>query len=133
VTHARQSTASWRESNRLARISRTKTPTGTTFSFALNEQASVSFSFVQILRATPPAHGCPASTRGKGRRTNCATLSGGTLSFTGHSGRNRVAFAGRISNTDKLKPGRYELVIVATNSAGQRSVPVSLSFTIAGK
>ncbi len=37
VQHARQSTTRWREGNRLARISRVKTPTGTTFSFSLNE------------------------------------------------------------------------------------------------
>jgi hypothetical protein len=131
VAHARQSTTRWREANRLARISRAKTPTGTTFSFSLNEQARVSFSFVQILRATPVAHGCLASTRRKAPRTNCDTISRGALSFTGHSGTNRVIFAGRISSTAKLlKPGRYELVITATNAAGQRSAPVSLRFTI---
>jgi FG-GAP repeat len=111
VAHARQSAARWRESNQLARISRAKTPTGTTFSFSLNEQAAVTFSFTQIL----------ASHR---------RVKSGTLSFTGHSATNTVAFAGRISRADKLKPGRYELVITATNSAGQRSQSVSLSFTI---
>jgi alpha-tubulin suppressor-like RCC1 family protein len=130
VTHARQSASRWRESNRLARISANKTPTGTTFSFSLNERASVRFSFIQILRATPAARSCLASTRGKVQRTSCHTLTRGTLSFTGHSGTNRVAFAGRISYTDKLKPGRYELVITATNSAGRRSTSVSLIFTI---
>ncbi len=41
-----------------------------------------------------------------------------------------MIFAGWISHTSKLKPGRYELTIIATNSTGQRSTPVSLSFTI---
>jgi predicted phage tail protein len=41
-----------------------------------------------------------------------------------------VIFAGRMSRTSKLKPGQYELTITATNSSGQRSTPVSLSFTI---
>ena len=61
-----------------------------------------------------------------GRRTATA----GTLTFTGHSGTNKVAFQGRISPAKKLKPGRYTLVITATNSAGVRSAPKSLSFTI---
>jgi hypothetical protein len=41
-----------------------------------------------------------------------------------------VAFQGRISPVEKLEPGRYTLVITATNSAGVRSAPKSLSFTI---
>ncbi len=111
VQNARQSAKRWRESSKLARISRAKTPTGTTFSFSLNEQATVSFSFTQLLRVSP-------------------RVARGTLSFTGHSGTNHVVFAGRISRTNKLKPGRYELIITATNSTGQRSAPVSLGFTI---
>ncbi|MGA2163451.1 MAG: hypothetical protein ABSH36_03170 [Solirubrobacteraceae bacterium] len=111
VAHARQSATRWRESNQLARISRTKTPTGTIFSFSLSEPAAVTFSFNQVL--------------GSHRR-----VKSGTLPFAGHSATNTVAFAGRISRADKLKPGRYEVVIIATNSAGQRSQPVALSFTI---
>ena len=111
VQQVRQSTMRWREGNRLAHISRAKTPTGTTFSFSLNEEATVTFSFTRRVR---------------GRRTATA----GTLTFTGHSGTNKVAFEGRISSVKKLKPGRYTLVITATNSAGVRSAPKSLSFTI---
>jgi hypothetical protein len=54
----------------------------------------------------------------------------GTLSFTGHSGKNRVSFQGRISHSKKLLPGTYTLVITATNAAGQNSAPSRLSFTI---
>jgi hypothetical protein len=108
VQHARQSASRWREGNRLAGISRAKAPTGTTFSFSLNEQATVTFSF--------------ASSVG-GRKA-------GTLTFPGHSGTNKVAFQGRISPREKLKPGRYTLSITATNTAGMRSAPRSLSFTI---
>ena len=106
----RQSATRWRQGNGAARISRSKTPTGTTFSFSLNEPATVTFSFTQRV----------------GRRTAAA----GTLTFAGHSGTNRVAFQGRISAAKKLKPGRYTLAITATNSAGLRSAPKSLSFTI---
>jgi hypothetical protein len=109
VQNARQSTTRWREGNQLAGISRARTPTGSTFSFSLNEPATVTFSFTQ-----------------SGRRT----VTVGRLTFTGHSGSNRVAFQGRISAARKLKPGRYTLVITATNSAGVRSAPRSLTFTI---
>ena len=54
----------------------------------------------------------------------------GTLSFPGHDGTNSVLFMGRVSRTEKLKPGRYTLVITATNTAGQKSAPRKLGFTI---
>jgi hypothetical protein len=57
-------------------------------------------------------------------------VTAGRLTFTGHSGTNRVAFQGRVSRAKKLKPGHYTLVITATNSAGGRSAPRSLTFTI---
>jgi hypothetical protein len=42
-----------------------------------------------------------------------------------------VRFDGRISTTKKLTPGRYRLVITATDTAdGQQSTSRSLSFTI---
>jgi hypothetical protein len=59
-------------------------------------------------------------------------VTAGTLSFTGHAGRNKVSFQGRISATRKLRPGRYTLVITATAS-GKTSRPMTLSFTIASK
>jgi hypothetical protein len=131
LQNARQSATRWREGSRLAQISRGKTPTGTTFSFSLNEQATVRFEFAQIVRGRRSGHGCLAATHENMQRKSCSyTVTRGTLSFTGHSGTNNVVFAGRISRTDELKPGRYELIITTTNSTGQRSAPVSLSFTI---
>jgi hypothetical protein len=110
VQNARQTATRWREGNRLAATSRAKTPTGTTFSFSLNEQATVAFSFTQRVRGH--------------------TVTAGGLTFTGHSGTNKVKFQGRISSAKKLKPGRYTLAITATDSAGVHSAPSSLSFTI---
>jgi hypothetical protein len=52
------------------------------------------------------------------------------LSFVSHAGTNRVRFQGRVSPTNKLKPGRYALVITASKGSGQQSAPRSLSFTI---
>jgi hypothetical protein len=110
VQNARQSATRWREGNRLATVSRAKTSTGTTFSFSLNVQATVTFSFTH---------------RVKGR-----TVTAGGLTFSGRSGANKVKFQGRLSSAKKLKPGRYTLAITATDSAGVSSAPKSLSFTI---
>ena len=132
VQNARQSATRWREGSQLARISRGKTPTGTTFSFSLNEQASVTFSFVQTHGTCRRGHSCVAAIHKNIRhKKSCSAVTAATLSFAGRSGANNVLFAGQISRTSELKPGRYKLIIVATDSVGQRSTPVSLSFTIA--
>ena len=128
VRNARQSATKWREGDQLAHVSHRHTPTGTTFSFSLNEPAAVRFSFTQLSQS---AHSCLTQVHRLARHNRCnRTIGRGTLSFTGHSGTNAVTFAGRISRTDKLKPGLYRLAITAENTAGRRSAPVTLSFTI---
>ncbi len=132
VQGAGQSATRWREGNRLAHDNRAKTHAGTTFSFSLNEQATVSLSFLQLIEGRRSGDGCIAATHENRQRKNCSySVARGALSLAGHSGVNNVVFAGRISRTDKLEPGRYELVITATDAAGQHSAPASLSFTIA--
>ncbi len=133
VEGAGESATRWREGNPLAHhtSSHAKTPTGATFSFSLNEQATVSLSFLQLMEGRRSGHGCLAATHENRRRKSCSyTVMRGTLSLAGHSGVNNVLFAGRISRTSELKPGRYELIIIATDSTGQRSAAVSLIFTI---
>ena len=132
VGGAAETNKTWREGNALAKISRKrKPPLGTRFSFTLNEQASVSLSFTQKVTGRKVGAKCVAKSRKNAKHKACKrTVTVGTLSFTGHSGTNKVVFRGRISRTKKLKPGRYTLVITATNPAGARSAPKSLSFTI---
>jgi FG-GAP repeat len=131
VQNARQSTARWREGNRLARISRAKTPTGTIFSFSLGEQAAVTFNFAQRVSGREVGGRCVAqSVRNRSKPACGRSVTAGALSFTGHDGTDEVAFQGRISPVKRLAPGRYTVVITATDSAGARSAPKSLSFTI---
>jgi hypothetical protein len=136
-----QSHSRWREGGKLARESKIRRsagrsrkhrpPVGTTYSFALNEQASVSFAFTQQVRGHKVKGKCVAQTKRNRRRHACRrTVTAGTLSFSGHAGKNSVSFQGRISAFKKLRPGRYTLVITATNSAGQQSRPARLRFTI---
>jgi IPT/TIG domain len=133
VSGVSETAKTWRENNALPHISaKNKVPVGTTFSFALNEPATVTLSFTRQA-AGRKIHGtCAAQTkknRGKPRCTR--TILAGTLTFTGRPGTNKVRFAGRTSHTNKLKPGRYTLQITATNTPGKRSAPRSLTFTIA--
>jgi hypothetical protein len=135
VTGASQSASRWREGRQLARFSRRRKrpPIGTTFSFSLNEPAAVSFGFAEELAGRRVGHRCLAKThRNRSRKLCTRTVAAGSLAFSGHSGTNSVAFQGRLSAAKTLKPGRYALTIIATNSAGQRSSPQVLHFTIVG-
>jgi hypothetical protein len=110
---------------------RKQLPVGTTFSWMLNEQASVTLSFTQRVPGRKVGSKCIAKRGKNAKRSTCErTVTAGSLSLIGHGGTNKVVFQGRISRSKKLKPGRYTLVIVSTNAAGASSVPVSLSFTI---
>jgi alpha-tubulin suppressor-like RCC1 family protein len=134
ITNARESHSTWREGGKLAQISRRKAkkpPVGTTFSFSLNEQASVILSFTQTVAGRKVGHRCVAKTRHNAKRKACRrTVTPGTLILSGRSGADKIVFQGRISRTRKLTPGRYTLVIMATNAAGQKSKPQKLNFTI---
>lgn len=132
ISNARQSHKSWREGNALATtaVRRRLPPIGTTFSFTLNEQASVHLSFTQQEDGSSLNGRCVAKTS-KNRRHACKlTLTRGTLSVTGQPGENKVSFEGRISRSKKLKPGNYSVVITASNAADKQTGPERLNFTI---
>jgi hypothetical protein len=131
ISSASQTNKTWREGSALARFSRTrKAALGTTFSLTLNEQARVSFAFNQQVGGRKVKGKCVGQTRKNRQEKACTrTATAGTLSFTGHRGTNEVKFQGLISRSQKLKPGRYTLVITAANSAGS-ATPARLSFTI---
>jgi len=133
ITAAHESASVWREGSKLAQISKSKKkpPVGTTFSFVLNEQATVRFSFTQRSSGRNIGHKCVAKTPKNTKRKACTrTVMVGTLPFTGHTGTNKVVFQGHISRSKALNLGAYAVTITATDSAGARSAPKSLSFTI---
>jgi 6-phosphogluconolactonase (cycloisomerase 2 family) len=104
-----QSHRRWREGNRLPHIASARPPVGTTFRFTVNESVKVRFAFTQ---------------RRHGHR-----VTRGTLRFSVSQGAHKVRFQGRVSKHKRLKPGRYTLVITATNAAGQHTTK-RLTFTI---
>lgn len=102
ITALKQSAPVWREGG--------KRPTGTTFSFRLDQPARVALRFA--------------------RRVHGRTKAAGTVVLNGHAGSNKVRFKGRVSRTRRLAPGRYTLQITATNSAGRSAGSRRLSFSI---
>jgi hypothetical protein len=104
---------------------------GTTFRFVLNQRSPVTFAFTQQVAGRKVGGKCVAQTNRNRRSPSCKrTVTQGTLSFTGRSGLNKVAFQGQISRSKKLPLGAYTLQIGALNPAGKRSTGRSLSFSI---
>jgi hypothetical protein len=73
LANAAQSNRSWREGKRLASFSRKHKlpPLGTTFSFTLNEQASVSFTFTQQVGGRKVNGRCVAQSKKNRRKHAC--------------------------------------------------------------
>jgi hypothetical protein len=131
VASVTESHRSWRAGSALARFSRRqKPPIGTTFTFTLNEPATVTFGFSQQLRGRKVNGKCLVQTRRNRHKPSChRTTIAGALVFTGHAGRNQVVFQGRLSPSKRLEPGSYTVTITAV-AAGRGSTPQTLTFTI---
>jgi hypothetical protein len=133
LSNVRQSHSRWRAGSARARISshgkRRKTPVGTTFSFTLNERATLTFTFTYTAAGREASHKCVALTS-KNKRDRKCTRSAGSLSLSAAQGAHKVSFDGRLRGSKKLAPGSYKVTIVATNSLRRSSHPKTLSFTI---
>jgi 6-phosphogluconolactonase (cycloisomerase 2 family) len=135
ISSAHESAQTWREGDTLPSINAKRDqqpPVGTTFSFTLNEPATVTLGFTKNTPGRNIPHGCRASAQHNRHHPRCTrTVAAGTLTFTGRRGRNKVRFDGRISTSKKLSPGPYRLVITATDASDkERSASGSLRFTI---
>jgi hypothetical protein len=83
---------------------------GTTFSFNLSGPARVKLAFRQFL------HG--------------RSVPRGSRTLQGMPGKNSIHFTGRFGNGSRLAPGRYEVVVTATDPSGQRAKAKHIAFTI---
>jgi hypothetical protein len=137
VTGVTQTHAVWREGRAAAELAdgrhrtRVRAPLGTTFGFTLNTAAAVRLTFTQRVPGRMLAGRCVAVSRRSRHGRRCTrTKVAGALTFAGaHAGSNRVSFQGRLSQKRKLRPGRYRLVITASNGSGRATSP-SIGFRI---
>jgi Putative Ig domain/Regulator of chromosome condensation (RCC1) repeat len=128
LTNVHESHRDWRERN--LRQSKHHLPTGTTFSYTLNEPAAVTLAFTQKHPGRILAHRCQTPTKGTHNKPRCTrTQTITTLTAAGHAGPNHLPFKGRIRRAKKLGPGTYTLVITA-HAFGSASRPRTLTFTI---
>lgn len=103
---------------------------GTTVRYTLSEAARVTIAISRQVSGRRSGARC-VKPAGKVRRAKRCTryVLAGTLTRTGVPGPNSVAFSGRIANR-KLTPGRYRMLLVSTDTAGNRSKATQLRFTI---
>jgi hypothetical protein len=124
----------WRERSGPSRVgARRKPPVGTTFSFTLNEPASVALRFTRLAGARSVHGSCVAPSRSNRNRPRCVRrIAAGAIVYAGHAGINRIRFLGRTTPAKQLRAGGYTLSLTATDARGRRSAPRSLTFTIVG-
>jgi streptogramin lyase len=139
VTGAAETTRVFRDGPAIATISARRgrhghslPPVGTTFTFTLNEPATVTLTFTQPFPGRTVGRTCVAKNRrNKHHRACVRNVTIGVVTLAGHPGRNTITFAGRLSARASLRPGRYTALIGATNAGGVHSAPAVLHFTIA--
>ena len=106
-----------------AKARRKKTHRGATIRFTASEAATVRFDVL----TRPAASAASAKTKKKRKKLKPRKL--GSLKRTATTGRNRVAFTGKVAGK-ALSPGRYTLKATATDAAGNTSRVVTATFRI---
>ena len=128
VAGLRQAAATWRTGGAGGRH---RPPLGTTFSFTVNQPATVTLSFTRQMTGRVVGGRCLVPTERTNRRPRCTrAIAGGTLTLGAHSGVNRIRFRGRVSSHRVLQPGHYVMTLTATNADRQRTTQRPLRFTI---
>jgi hypothetical protein len=133
LSHVSQSHPRWRAGRASATFTRRhhkkRPPVGTTFSFTINESATVKLTFTYAAAGRLARGRCVAKTK-RNRHARRCTRQAGPLSFSVQPGAHKVSFDGVLTRRSRLTPGAYKVTFTATNSAGVSSNPSSLKFTI---
>jgi hypothetical protein len=116
----------------LARIGRATT-TGTTISFSLSERAATRLTFTRLLPGRRVRTSCQTATRRLRTRPRCTravALTPAVRIAARPAGVVEVRFEGRLSRARSLAPGSYRLTVVATDAAGNRSLPKTVGVAL---
>jgi hypothetical protein len=130
LSRLRESARSWLAGKAPARISAAASHVSTTFSFTLNEAATVTFAFSQNTLGRKVSKRCVKLTKSNRHKPRCVLVSGaGTLSLAARAGSDQVHFDGAIPHHRTLGAGSYTVAVYATSSSG-RTGTSKLSFTV---
>jgi hypothetical protein len=102
---------------------------GTTFSFSLDQSATIIAQIQRTGSGRRARHTCVGNSKRLRRKPRCTIYTTvATLTRSAHAGLNKLPFSGRIGGK-ALTPGRYRALFTATNAAGT-SKEQAISFTI---
>lgn len=126
------------ESNSVFRVGRTSTapagrisrvsPTGTVFSFVLDQPAVVTVAFVREESGHRIGKSCVVGRRGAGKPACVRTYVAMMLGRRAANGLNRLLFTGRVRGR-ALQPGAYRATFIGESLAGS-STPSTISFRV---
>ena len=108
-----------------------RAPVGTSVSYALSEAATAAFTVQRAKAGRKKGRRCVAPNRRNQQSPRCTRYRRvkGSFSHAGEAGLNRFRFTGRLRGK-KLPPGRYRLVVVVADAAGQKSTPARAKFRV---
>ena len=130
VTGLALSRTRFRLGNALPSVAAVKT--GTVIRFRISEAASVGLRFRRALPGRRVGGKCRKPTRQNRSRRRCTRMLSvrGSVSLAVQPGARRIKFAGRLSARKRLRPGRYQLILRATDAAGNVSTPDRARFRL---
>lgn len=130
ITSAKLSNKTFAIDKKTNALSAAKTKKGTKISFSLSEAATVKLAFQSISTGRRSGSKCVKKTSKNRSAKPCTiTKTTATARLTGTAGSNSKSFGGKIGSKT-LKPGKYQLVITATDAAGNSSSSKPVKFTI---
>jgi hypothetical protein len=105
---------------------------GTTISFRVSEASKTTFTFERVTSGRRVGKRCLAPTKRRAHRRRCTRLVRvrRSLVYTTASGAHKLSFAGRLSRTAKLRPGKYRLSVTSKDAAGNTSKPSTIRFRL---
>jgi hypothetical protein len=100
-------------------------------SYRLSEPGRAKFTVERAAKGRKKGHGCVRPTRKNRTAKRCTRYVKlkGSFSRVSKAGLNSFRFTGRLRGR-KLRPGRYRLVMVATDAAKNKSKPTRAKFRI---
>jgi hypothetical protein len=108
-----------------------KAAVGTKVRYRVSEAGTAKFTVERAAKGRKKGRKCVAPTRKNRKAKRCTRYvkSKGSFSRTSTPGLNSFRFTGRLRGK-KLRPGRYRLVMVATDAAKNKSKPKRVKFRI---
>jgi PKD repeat protein len=98
----------------------------------LSENATVELTFKKVTVGRNVGRRCVKETSANRAARRCTRLTTvpGRVRIAAPSGSPRIRFQGRLSRTRALRPGRYQVLVAATDRAGNATRPQSAGFTV---